>query len=136
MSAPALEPGGASAAGVGIRRTVALCAAAVVTRGELAALELTEAREHAARWLALALAAAVLLLAALLVASLLVVSLFWDSHRSEAIAAVALAYALGSAVLARWLAASLRSAPPLLQATMAVLRADCDALRPPTRRPV
>ena len=135
MSAPAPEPGSAGAAGFGIRQTAALCTAAVVTRGELAALELTEAREHAARWVALALAAAVLLLAALLVASLLVVSLFWDSHRFEAIAAVALAYALGGAGLARSLAASLRSAPPLLQSTMAVLRADCEALRQPTRRP-
>jgi uncharacterized membrane protein YqjE len=116
-----------------VREALALVAAALVTRGELAALELTEAREHAGRWLALALAAAMLLLAALLVGALFVVSVFWDTYRSEAIAAIALAYGAAGAALAAWLLARLRAAPPLLQGTLAELKQDCEALR--GRRP-
>lgn len=129
---PDAGPGGSSPVGL-LRRVVALAAAALVTRGELAALELTEARERAARWLMLALLAAVLLLAALLVGSLLVVSAFWDTHRSAALAVVALVYGLAGAGLAAWLVARLRSAPPLLQATLQELRQDCDALRGASR---
>lgn len=117
-----------------VREAVALAAAALVTRGELAALELTEARERAGRWLALALVAATLLLAALLVAALFVVSVFWETYRSEAIAVVALAYAGAGAALAAWLRARLQGAPPLLHATLAELRQDCEALRGPTSR--
>jgi len=119
---------GASAPRGPLRELAALGAAAIATRGELALIELSEARERAARWLALALLAAVLLLAALLVAALWVVSIFWDAHRSEAIAAVALMYAVLGGALAAWLAARLRSAPPLLHATLAELKQDCEAL--------
>ena len=112
-----------------VREAAALGVAALVTRGELAALELTAARESAARWLVLALIAGVLLLAALLVASLWIVSIFWESHRSEAIAVVAVVYALvGGGMLWR-LVGQLRAAPPLLQATLGELRQDCDALQ-------
>lgn len=111
-----------------VREAFALGVAALVTRGELAALELTEAREQAARWVALAIVAATLLLAALLVAALFVVSLYWDSHRSEAIAVVALAYGVIGGALVAWLLARVRSAPPLLQATLAELKKDCAAL--------
>lgn len=117
-----------------VREAVALAAAALVTRGELASLELTEARQRAGRWLVIALLAAMLVLAALLVASLWVVSLFWDTHRSAAVAAVALAYALAGGGLIAWLLARLRTAPPLLQATLAELKQDCDALRGASRR--
>lgn len=136
MSAIPREPAG-SATPVGlVREAVALGAAALVTRGELAALELTEARERAGRWLALALVAAVLLLAALVVGALFVVSIFWDTYRSEAIATVAVAYAAAGSALGAWLVARLRSAPPLLRATLAELKQDCAALRahPPAAR--
>lgn len=112
-----------------LREFVAVGLSALVTRGELASLELTEARERAARWLAFALLAAALLLAALLVAALWVVSIFWDSHRSEAIAIVALAYAAMGAGLVAWLAARLQAAPPLFEATLAELKRDSEALR-------
>jgi uncharacterized membrane protein YqjE len=117
-----------------VREAVALGAAALVTRGELAALELAEARERAGRWLALALVAAVLLLAALVVGALFVVSVFWDNYRSAAVAIVAVVYAAGGAALGAWLLARLRNAPPLLPATLAELKQDCAALRarPPT----
>lgn len=128
MSGATGEGGGTSPVGL-VREAVALGAAALVTRGELAALELTEARESAGRWLVLALLASMLLLASLLVASLWVVALFWETHRTAAIAVVALAYAIAGGGLIAWLVARLRSAPPLLQATLAELQQDCDALR-------
>jgi uncharacterized membrane protein YqjE len=136
VSAVPREPAaGAPATGL-VREAVALGAAALVTRGELAALELTEARERAGRWLVLALVAAVLLLAALVVGALFVVSVFWDTYRSAAIAAVAVAYAAIGGALGAWLVARLRNAPPLLQATLAELKQDCAALgaRPPATR--
>ena len=82
----------------------------------------------------LALVAGVLLLAALLVGSLWVVSIFWESHRSEAIAVVAAAYALAGSGLMWWLSARLRAAPPLLQSTLSELKQDFDALRGASRR--
>jgi uncharacterized membrane protein YqjE len=117
-----------------VREAAALGVAALVTRGELAAIELTEARESAARWLVLALVAGVLLLAALLVGSLWIVSIFWESHRSEAIAVVAGVYALAGGGLMWWLVARLRAAPPLLQSTLSELKQDCDALRGASQR--
>ena len=116
-----------------LRESAALAAAALVTRGELAALELAEARERAGRWLLTALVAASLVLAALLVGSLWIVSLFWDTHRSAAAGVVALAYALGGGGLVLWLRARLYAAPPFLQATFAELKQDCDALRGTSR---
>ena len=126
-SVPDERGSGAQPAGP-VREAVALAAAALVTRGELASLELAEARDRAARWLVLALVGAMLLLAALLVGSFWIVSLFWETHRSAAAAVVARAYALAGGGLVAWLLARLREAPPLLQATLAELRQDCDAL--------
>lgn len=116
-----------------VREAVALAAAALVTRSELASLELAEARDRAGRWLVLALVSAMLLLAALLVGSLWIVSLFWETHRSVAAAVVALAYALAGGGLVVWLLARLREAPPLFQATLAELKQDSDALRGASR---
>jgi uncharacterized membrane protein YqjE len=112
-----------------LREAAALGAACLVTRGELAALELAEARDRAALWLMLAFLAAALLIAALLVGSLWVVSVFWDSYRSQAIALVAGIYALGGGGLAVWLLARLRASRPLLQVTLDELKRDVDALR-------
>lgn len=135
MSATPDESGGAPPLAGRLRETAALAAAALVTRGELAALELAEARERAGRWLLTALLAAMLVLAALLVGSLWIISLFWDTHRSVAAAVVALAYALVAGGLVAWLRARLHAAPPLLQATLAELKQDCDALRGASRPP-
>jgi uncharacterized membrane protein YqjE len=132
---PSEEPGGAPSPVGLIREVVALGAAALATRGELAAVELTEARERAAQWIAYALVAAVLLLAALIVASLWIASIFWDTYRSEAIAAIALVYAVAGGSLMAWLLARVRSTPPLLQATLMELKQDCDALRGAARPP-
>lgn len=112
-----------------IRDAAALGAAALVTRGELAALELAEARDRAARWLVLALIGAMLLLAALMVSSLWIVAVFWEAHGPQAIAVVAIVYALAGGGLLWWLLARLRSSPPPLQATLEELKRDVDALR-------
>jgi uncharacterized membrane protein YqjE len=127
------EPGAAPATGL-VREVAALLAAALVTRGELAAVELAEARERAGRWLLLALVGGVLLLAALLVAALWPVAFFWESHRSAAIAGVAIVYALLGAGVLGWLVARLRAAPPLFETTLVELKRDCDAMRGAARR--
>jgi uncharacterized membrane protein YqjE len=129
------ESGSGPRASGRLRETAALAAAALVTRGELAALELTEARERAGRWLLIAVLAVSLVLAALLVGSLWIVSLFWDTHRSAAAAVVAVTYALAGGGLIAWLRARLHAAQPLLQATLAELKQDCDALRGASRPP-
>ncbi len=133
MNSAPREAGAAPSVSGLVREAAALGVAALVTRGELAAIELTEARERAARWLVLALVAGVLLLSALLVGSLWIVSIFWDSHRSEAIAVVAVVYALAGGGLLWWLLARLRAAPPLLQSTLGELKRDVDALRGASR---
>jgi uncharacterized membrane protein YqjE len=133
VSAVTDESGSAARPAGPVREVFALAAAALVTRSELAALELAEARQRAGRWLVVALLAAMLLLAALLVGSLWVVSLFWDTHRSAAAAVVALVYALAGGGLVVWLLTRLRAAPPLLQTTLAELKRDCDALRGASR---
>ena len=134
MSSAPHEAGAAPSALGLVREAAALGVAAArhAWRARVA-IELTEARERAARWLVLALVAGVLLLAALLVGSLWVVSIFWDSHRSEAIAVVAAVYALAGGGMMWWLVARLRAAPPLLQATLSELKQDCDALRGASR---
>ena len=127
---PADDAQGAGPGPIGaIRDAAALGAAALVTRGELAALELAEARDRAARWLVLALIGAMLLLAALMVSSLWIVAVFWESHGPRAIAVVAIVYALAGGGLLWWLLARLRSSPPPLHATLEELKRDVDALR-------
>lgn len=116
-------------AGPRIRETLALLAAVAVTRGELAVLELDEARRRAVRWMALALIAAVFGLAALVTVSLLVAAVFWETSRWQALALLLVVYALVAAASAWWLRAELRAAPPLLETTLGELKRDGDALR-------
>jgi uncharacterized membrane protein YqjE len=99
------------------------------TRGELAALELADARDRAFRWLSLALTAAVLLLAALMTLSLWVAALFWEGPRALALGLLALAYAVTGAVIVAVVRRELAATPPLLANTRAELVKDRDALR-------
>jgi len=131
VSSPEEPPAAAPGRIAALREAVGLVVAALVTRGELAALELAEARDSAARWIVLALIAAMLLLAALLVGSLWFVSIFWESHRSHAIAAVAFVYAVAGGALLWWLLARLRESAPPLQSTLEELKRDADVLRGP-----
>lgn len=111
-----------------LRRLAATALALVVTRGELAAVELSEARDRIAGWALAALIGGVLLLAALLTVSLLVAAVFWDSYRWQAIGLLALAYgAAGTWLIAR-VRREVNAAPPLLSATLAELARDRAAL--------
>ena len=111
-----------------LRRLASTALALVITRGELAAVELAEARGQIARWALAALVGAVLLLAALLSISLLVAAVFWESYRWQAIGALALAYAIAGAWLVLKVMREVRAAPPLLSATLAELARDRAAL--------
>jgi uncharacterized membrane protein YqjE len=99
------------------------------TRGELAALELADARDRALRWLALALAAAVLLLAALMTLSLWIAALFWDGPRALALGLLVLGYVIAGAVVVSVVRREVAAAPVLLALTRAELEKDRDALR-------
>ena len=81
-----------------LRRLLAHGLTLFATRGELAALELADARDRAVRWLALGLVAAVLLLAALMTLSLWVAAFFWDGPRALALGLLAAAYAVAGVV--------------------------------------
>src|SRR5512134_444721 len=102
-----------------LRRLGSTALQLVITRGELAAVELAEAREQIARWALAALFGAVLMLAALVSVSLLVAALFWESYRWQAIGALALAYAVAGTFLVLKVMREVRAAPPLLSATLA-----------------
>lgn len=99
------------------------------TRGELAALELADARDRAMRWLGLGMVAAVLLLAALMTLSLWVAAIFWDGPRGWALGLLALAYAIAGFVAVSIVRREVAAAPPLLAQTRAELEKDRDALR-------
>lgn len=111
-----------------LRRLASTALALVVTRGELAAVELAEARERMAGWALAALVGGVLLLAALMTISLLVAAVFWDSYRWQAIGLLALVYGIGGTWLIVRVKREVHAAPPLLSATLAELGRDRAAL--------
>jgi uncharacterized membrane protein YqjE len=111
-----------------LRRLASTALALVITRGELAAVEIAEAREQIARWALAALLGAVLLLAALVSVSLLVAAVFWESYRWQAIGGLAFGYAVAGTWLVLKVMREVRAAPPLLSATLAELARDRDAL--------
>ena len=102
--------------------------AVLLTRGELAALELADARDRAVRWLIIGLVGAVLLLAALVTVSLWIAALFWDGPRALALGLLALAYALGGLVAIGIVRREAAQAPTMLAQTRAELQKDRDAL--------
>jgi uncharacterized membrane protein YqjE len=112
-----------------LRDLVAQALTLAATRGQLAALELDEARSRALRWAAYGLAAAVLLLAALLTLSLWVAAVFWDGPRGLALGVLVLVYAAGGAMLLYRVRGEVAAAPPLLSLTRAELEKDRAALR-------
>ncbi len=94
------------------------------TRLELAAVELEEEGQRWLGYLMLALLAMLLFGIALALVALFIVILFWDSHRLEAVGALALVFALGGAAVALALKASLARKPRLLGASVAELAKD------------
>jgi uncharacterized membrane protein YqjE len=126
MTAEADRPSGLVGS---VRTLLAHALALLLTRGELAALELADARERAVRWLVLALIAAVLLLATLMTVSVWVAAVFWDGPRVLAVGLLAVAYAVAGAVAVSKLRREVAAAPPILSETRAELEKDRDALR-------
>lgn len=102
--------------------------AALQTRVDLLAAEITVERARIVRLLVAALALAVAGLLGLAFTSFLVIAYFWDDHRLAAIAAVAIFYWLAALVLAillrRWI--SHRQRP--FNASLETLRRDYAAI--------
>jgi uncharacterized membrane protein YqjE len=126
MTAEANQPSGLVGS---VRTLLAHALALLLTRGELAALELADARDRAVRWLVLALIAAVLLLAALMTVSVWVAAIFWDGPRVLAVGLLAVAYAVAGTVAVSILRREVAAAPPILSDTRAELEKDRDTLR-------
>lgn len=118
-----------------LRSMAAEAVSLLATRGELAAVELDEARERTLRWCVLGMIAAVLLLAALITLSLWVAALFWDGPRLLALGLLTAAYAIAGYVSVRVVRQEISTAPSLFAQTRAELRKDRDALRSRVARP-
>lgn len=114
--------------GASLRALLVQGVALLATRGELASIELADARDRALRWLVLGVAAAVLLLAALTSLSLWVAILFWEGPRVWAVGALALAYLIGGAALLAMIRRQMAAAPALLAQTRDELRKDRETL--------
>jgi len=118
-----------------LRELPAQIAAMLATRGEIAALELADARDRLVRSLALGAIAAVLMLAALMTLSLWVAAIFWDGPRVLALGLLTLAYGVAGVWLVLAVRRDFASAPPLLAQTLAELQKDRDALARRTAPP-
>jgi uncharacterized membrane protein YqjE len=101
---------------------------AIGTRLELASVEIAAARERTIASLLLVGAAFACAILALGVATFGVIAYFWDISRFAAIALVALAYLVATALL--WLRFSTmrRNAPPIFASTVEALRRDAARL--------
>lgn len=126
MTADPQHPGGV---GSSLRALLTQVLSVFATRGELAVLELADARDRALRWLVLGMLAATLLLAALLTFSLWVAALFWEGPRGLALGLLAFVYLLGGGFLLGVIARQVAKAPVLLAQTRAELEKDHAALR-------
>lgn len=114
--------------GVSLRALLAHGLALFATRGELASLELAEARDRLIAWLLLGALAALLLLAALTTLPLWLALLFWDGPRVLAVGLLALLYLLGGVALFAYLRRQIATAPATLAQTREELRKDREAL--------
>jgi uncharacterized membrane protein YqjE len=94
------------------------------TRLELATVEVQEEWQRMLSYLAWTLLAVLLMAGAALLAAAFVILLFWDSYRLQAVAALALLFALAGGALLRRARARFAARPPLLAATLAELRSD------------
>lgn len=118
-----------------VRALLAHALTLLLTRGELAALELGEARERIVRWLVLSLVGAVLLLAALVTLSLWVAALVWDGPRVLALGLLACAYVIAGLIVVGMVRREAANAPTLFAQTRAELLKDRDALAGTRRGP-
>ena len=98
-------------------------------RGALFAVELREEIERRKAQLLVALAAVALLHTAFLLATALVTALFWDTHRTAAMASMAALYLLGGSILLVHLRAKAAAAPDPFGETLRELARDLATLR-------
>jgi uncharacterized membrane protein YqjE len=114
---------------VTLGRIGATLIAMVRTRLELAAVEVQEEARRLLGYMAWTLLAVFLAAAALMLAALFVILLFWDSYRLQAVAGMAILFALAGTVIVIKVRASFDVKPPMLSATLAELHKDADLLR-------
>ena len=112
-----------------VGRIGATLVAMVRTRLELAAVEVQEEVRGLLGYLAWTLLAVFLAAAAFMLAALFVILLFWDSYRLQAVAGMAVLFALGATVIAVKVRASFDARPRMLSATLAELHKDTRLLR-------
>jgi len=119
-------PASSSAASPG--STPRIVVEALMHRGELAALELREAREHVTASAAAAAVAAALALLGGFAGTFAIAAAVWDSpHRGLILGLVTLAYFAGAAVLAWWTSRRLKEWRPFAE-TVYQLREDSSCL--------
>jgi uncharacterized membrane protein YqjE len=103
--------------------------AMVRTRLELAAVEVQEEARRLLGYLAWTLLAVFLAAGASMLVALFVIVLFWDSYRLQAVAGMAILFALAAAGIAMKVRASFEASPRMLAATLAELNKDAALLR-------
>ena len=112
-----------------VGRIGATLVAMVRTRLELAAVEVQEEAHRLIGYFAWTLLAVFLVAAAFMLVALFVILLFWDSYRLQAVAGMAMLFALAGTVIAMRVRASFDAKPAMLAATLGELRKDAELLR-------
>lgn len=105
-------------------RIGATLVAMVRTRLELATVEVQEEARRLLGYFAWTLLAVFLVAAAVMLVALFVILLFWDSYRLQAVAGMAILFALAGTVIAMKVRASFDAKPAMLSATLGELRKD------------
>lgn len=130
MRDPAAGSAGPSSLRAALQRISGAAAQLLLTRLELAGVELTQAARDLLRWGGLGLAAAMLLLLALGCATAAVVAVLWQALGWLILAAFAVLYGAAAAALLLRIRSELLTAPAFLDATVAELRQDLELLQP------
>ena len=119
------EPG----LGQALRRLSATVLTLLHSRLELVSLEASEASSRLLRLLVAALVAALLFGGAVAALSAWLAVALWPVMGHAVLACLALAYAMAGGGVAWWLRVQAAAGPPLLEQTLAELRADATLLR-------
>src|SRR4051812_21578492 len=99
------------------------------TRLELATVEVEEETLRLLSYLMLSLLALFLFGIAIVMVALFVIILFWDTHRIEAVLAMAALFAVLGTLIARNVRQRMASKPRLLSFTIAELNKDIECIR-------
>lgn len=112
-----------------VGRIASTLVAMVGTRLELAAVEFQGDARRLLGYLAWSLLAVFLAAGSILLAALFVILLFWETHRLQAVAAMAVLLAAGAGAILLSVRSKLNAQTPLFADTLAELRKDVDYLR-------